>query len=250
LPDEVVSLPVTPPPGWRLRIEDSLPSTNVLLQRLAVAGEPEGLAILARQQTSGRGRDGRVWSSPPGNLYFSLLLRPGGPARDAGRWALLAGLVMAEGLAPFAADPAALRLKWPNDVLMGEAKLAGVLCESAATAEGGLDWFIMGIGANLAAPPDLPDRATAGLGAIAPETVACSMLMALERLRAVWRAEGFGAIRTAWMAHGPAMHVPLTLRGGRSGHYAGLAEDGSLLLAAEGRVHAVATGEVAYREAG
>lgn len=244
-----MSQPATPPPGWRLRIEDSLPSTSDLLQRLAAAGEPEGLAILARQQSGGRGRDGRVWSSPPGNLYFSLLLRPGGPVRDAGRWALVAGLAMIEGLAPFAAEPAALRLKWPNDVLLGEAKLAGVLCESAATADGRLDWFIMGIGANLAAPPALPDRATAGLGAIPPEQVACAMLAALERLRALWRAEGFSAIRTAWMARGPEMQVKLTLREGGSGHYAGLAEDGSLLLATEGRVHAVATGEVAHREA-
>lgn len=238
-----------PPPGWRLRIQDSLPSTNDLLQRLAVAGEPEGLAILARQQSGGRGRDGRSWSSPPGNLYVSLLLRPGGPAREAGRWALLAGLAMVEGLAPFAADPAALRLKWPNDVLVGEAKLAGVLCESATTAEGNLDWFIMGIGANLAAPPNLPDRPTAGLGAIPPEQVACSVLVALERLRGLWRAEGFDAIRAAWIARGPQMHAKLTLRGGRSGHYAGLCPDGRLLLAAEGRVHAVASGEVAYREA-
>jgi len=245
-----VSQPATPPPGWRLRIEDSVPSTSDLVQRLALSGEPEGLAILARQQSGGRGREGRLWSSPPGNLYFSLLLRPGGPVRDAGRWALVAGLTMIEGLASFAADPAALRLKWPNDVLLGDAKLAGVLCESAATAEGELDWFIMGIGANLAVPPVLPDRATAGLGAIPPEQVACAMLAALERWRALWGAEGFGAIRTAWMARGPAMQTPLTLRGGRSGHYAGLAEDGSLLLAAEGQVRAVATGEVAYREAG
>ncbi|MBU8538087.1 biotin--[acetyl-CoA-carboxylase] ligase [Roseomonas tokyonensis] len=241
---------MAPPPGWRLRIEDSLPSTSDLLQRLAVAGEAESLAILARQQTGGRGRDGRSWSSPPGNLYFSLLLRPGGPAREAGRWALVAGLAMIEGLAPFAADPAALRLKWPNDVLLGEAKLAGVLCESAAKDDGTLDWFIMGIGANLAAPPVLPDRATAGLGPIPPEQVACAMLAALERFRALWRAEGFDAIRRAWMARGPALDAPLTLRGGRSGRYAGLAENGSLLLSAEGRVHAVATGEVAFREVG
>ncbi|WP_439594737.1 biotin--[acetyl-CoA-carboxylase] ligase [Falsiroseomonas sp.] len=241
--------PAAPPPGWRLRIEESLPSTSTLLQRLAVAGEPQGLAILAREQSGGRGRDGRVWSSPPGNLYFSLLLRPGGPVRDAGRWALVAGLAMIEGLRPFTAHHQDLRLKWPNDVLLGEAKLAGVLCESAATAEGTLDWFIMGIGANLAAPPALPDRPTAGLGPIPPEAVACTMLAALERARALWRDEGFGAIRAAWMAHGPALQAPLTLRGGRSGQYAGLAEDGSLLLAAEGRVHSVSTGEIAFREA-
>ena len=241
--------PAVPPPGWRLRIHDSLASTNDLLKRLAAAGEAEGLAVLARQQTGGRGRDGRVWSSPTGNLYFSLLLRPDGPAREAARWGLVAGLAMVRGLAPFAPDPSALRLKWPNDVLLGEAKLAGVLCESAATAEGGLDWFIMGIGANLAAPPELPDRRTAGLGAIPPEQVACSMLAALEQIKNMWRAEGFGAVRAAWMAHGPDMQAPLTLRDGRAGQYAGLAEDGSLLLAIDGRVRAVATGEVADREA-
>ncbi|MFN3612824.1 biotin--[acetyl-CoA-carboxylase] ligase, partial [Tepidimonas sp.] len=92
---------VAPPPGWRLRVHESLPSTSDLLKRLAEAGEPEGLAVLARRQTGGRGRDGRAWESPAGNLYFSLLLRPGGPARDVGKWALLAALVMAEGLVPF-----------------------------------------------------------------------------------------------------------------------------------------------------
>ncbi|MBU8547070.1 MULTISPECIES: biotin--[acetyl-CoA-carboxylase] ligase [Roseomonadaceae] len=245
-----MTVSVAPPAGWRLRVHESLSSTSDLLKQLAEAGEPEGLAVLARRQSGGRGRDGRVWESPVGNLYFSLLLRPGGPARDAGKWALLAALVMAEGVAPFTPNPAELRLKWPNDVLLGEAKLAGVLCESAATPAGELDWLIMGIGVNLAAPPALPDRPTASLGAIPPEQVAVSMLFALERLRGLWRVEGFDAVRAAWMARGPALQAPLTLRGGRSGHYAGLAEDGSLLLATEGRVQAVTTGEVAYREAG
>ncbi|NKC31360.1 biotin--[acetyl-CoA-carboxylase] ligase [Falsiroseomonas selenitidurans] len=238
-----------PPPGWRLRIHESLPSTSDLLQRLAVAGEPEGLAIMARRQTGGRGRDGRAWESPAGNLYLSLLLRPGGPARESGQWALLAAVVMAEGLARFAGDPAAIRVKWPNDVLLGGAKLAGVLCEGATAADGRLDWFIMGIGANLAAPPALADRPTAGLGAVPPEQVAVAMLEELERFRAAWRAEGFGVVRAAWMARGPAPDAPLALRGGTSGRYAGLAEDGCLLLAREGRVLAVATGEVADREA-
>lgn len=242
--------PVAPPLGWRLRMHESLPSTSDLLLRLAAAGEPEGLAVMARRQTGGRGRDGRAWSSPEGNLYLSLLLRPGAPAREAGQWALLAALVVAEGLAPFTPDPAALRLKWPNDVLLGEAKLAGVLCESAATPDGRLDWLVLGIGANLAEAPSLPDRPTACLGPVPPEQVACAMLHALERLRRQWQAEGFGALREAWMARGPEMHAPLTLRGGRSGAYAGLGEDGRLLLAAEGKLHAVVSGEVAFREAG
>jgi BirA family biotin operon repressor/biotin-[acetyl-CoA-carboxylase] ligase len=233
-----------PPPGWRLRVHESLPSTSDLVLRLAAAGEPEGLAVLGRRQTGGRGRDGRVWESPAGNMYLSVLLRPAGPAREAGRWSLLAAVALADALSGFAPDPGALALKWPNDVLLGGAKLAGLLCESAADAEGRLEWLVIGFGANLAVAPALEDRATACLGAIPPEQVAVAVLAALDRWRRAWMVEGFGAIRSAWMARGPALDQHLAMRGGLSGRYAGLAEDGSLLLATGGRVHAVASGEV------
>jgi BirA family biotin operon repressor/biotin-[acetyl-CoA-carboxylase] ligase len=234
-----------PPPGWRLRIHESLPSTSDLLLRLAAAGEPEGLAVLARRQTGGRGRDGRAWESPVGNLYLSVLLRPADPAREAGRWSLLAAVALAETLAEFAAEPQEVALKWPNDVLLGRAKLAGLLCESAADGQGRMEWLVIGMGANLALAPPLEDRATACLGAVPPEEVAARLLAALDRWRRTWLVEGFGAIRGAWMARGPALDAHLALRGGIAGRYAGLAEDGSLLLATGGKVHAIASGEVA-----
>ncbi|WP_270933943.1 biotin--[acetyl-CoA-carboxylase] ligase [Falsiroseomonas oryzae] len=225
------------PPGWRLRVEESLPSTSDLLLRLAAAGEPAGLAVLARRQTAGRGRDGRAWSSPEGNLYLSVLLRPGGPARDVPHWALLAAVALAEALEPGLPDPAALRLKWPNDVLLGGAKLAGVLCESAADAAGRLDWLVMGFGANLALAPDIPGRATACLAqqgpAPATEAVAARLLQALEAWRGRLATEGPAAVVAAWVRRGPAVGTRLTLRasgGETTGLYAGLAEDGALLL--------------------
>ncbi|MGK7866796.1 biotin--[acetyl-CoA-carboxylase] ligase [Falsiroseomonas sp. E2-1-a20] len=233
------------PPGWRLRVHESLTSTSDLLLRLAAAGEPEGLAVLARRQTGGRGRDGRRWESPAGNMYLSVLLRPAGPAREAGQWSLLAAVALADALAGFAPDPTAIALKWPNDVLLDEAKLAGLICESAADAEGRMEWLVIGLGANLAVAPALEDRATTCLGAVPPEDVAVALLAALDRWRRAWLVEGFGAIRTAWMARGPKLDAHLAIRGSIAGRYAGLAEDGSLLLATGGRVHAIASGEIA-----
>jgi BirA family biotin operon repressor/biotin-[acetyl-CoA-carboxylase] ligase len=239
------------PAGWRLRVEPSLPSTSDLLLRLAAAGEPEGLALLARRQSAGRGRDGRSWQSPEGNLYLSLLIRPDAPAREAPAWALLAAVALAEALAPALLDPAALRLKWPNDLLLGGAKLAGVLCESAATQDGRIDWLVIGLGANLAVAPPVEGRAVACLAdhasPPAPEVVAARVLHAVEGWRARLRAEGLDPLRTAWMARGPEPGSLLTLRIGQgqtTGRYRGLDLDGALLLETEGRTRRFASGEL------
>ena len=230
-------------------MERSLPSTSDLLLRLAAGGEGEGLAILALSQSAGRGTNGRGWASPEGNLYISVLLRPGGPAREAGRYALLGAVALAEALEPFLPDPAALRLKWPNDLLLDGAKLAGMLCETAATDDGGLDFLVIGLGANLAVAPALPDRPTARLPVPAsPEDVAPRLLHAMHRWR--WRLarDGMAPLRDAWMARGPGQGARLTLRGGAgvtTGLYRGLGEDGALLLEVDGRVRRVTSGEVA-----
>jgi BirA family biotin operon repressor/biotin-[acetyl-CoA-carboxylase] ligase len=207
-----------------------LPSTSDLLIRLAAAGEPEGLAVLAHRQTAGRGRDGRAWVSPPGNLHLSVLLRPAVPARQAPLFALLGGVALAEALAGFCDDPAALRLKWPNDVLLADAKLGGMLCETATDAAGRIEWLVYGFGANLAAAPALGDRATIALPRpVAPERAAAALLRSLT----AWRARPAAEIIAAWVARGPAPGSLLTLRtasGESRGRYAGLGPDGALLL--------------------
>lgn len=239
------------PAGWRLRVEESLPSTSDLLLRLAAAGEPEGLAVLARRQTAGRGREGRAWQSPAGNLYLSVLLRPASPAREAPLWALLAAVALAEALAPALTDPAALRLKWPNDLLLSGAKLAGVLCESAARPDGRLEWLVMGLGANLAVAPALDGRATACLAdhapPPAPETVAIRVVQAIEAWGARLARGEAAALLEAWMRRGPGPGERLTLRAGggeTSGTYRGLDRDGTLLLEVDGRTRRFATGEL------
>jgi len=238
---------------WRLQIHEVLPSTSDLCRSLAVAGEPAGLAVLARQQTQGRGSRGRDWQSPVGNLYLSVLLRPQQPARDAAQWSLLAGVAVVETLAAYlpADASAGLRLKWPNDVLLHGAKLAGLLIDSSANPAGSIDWLVLGIGVNLAVAPQVPGRATAALAELveapALEAFADALLIRLGHWSAVRAAEGFGAVRHAWLLRGPPPGSDIGLRVGAqtlAGGFAGLGEDGSLLLRSGDRVRAFAAGEV------
>lgn len=240
------------PPGWRLRVEESLPSTSDLLLRLAAAGEPERLAVLAHRQTAGRGRSGRGWDSRAGNLHLSVLLRPAAPAREIPQWALLAAVALAEALGRWLPGPSAPRLKWPNDLLLGEAKLAGVLCEASTGLDGRIEWLVIGMGANLATAPAVEGRATACIADVAPpppvEPVAVEVMTALDRWRGIAEAEGFAPVRKAWMARGPLTGTRLTLRGRPqevSGRYLGLAEDGSLLLDTGAGPEKFNTGETA-----
>jgi BirA family biotin operon repressor/biotin-[acetyl-CoA-carboxylase] ligase len=245
-----VNLPAPPAP-WRLRVFEVLPSTSELCRTLAEAGEPEGLAVLARRQSHGRATRGRAWESPPGNLSLSVLLRPRERVRHAGQWALLAGLALAETLAPYLPAPGEMTLKWPNDVLLGGRKLAGILVDSATDAEGALRYIVIGIGANLAVAPDLPDRATSCLAEVAEppaaEAFAAALLDRIGHWRRVRLREGFAPMRAAWQAHAQMIGSQVAIKHGTDifgGTYAGLGEDGSLLLQSGGRVRAFSTGEV------
>ena len=239
--------------AWRLAVHDELASTQDVVLAAAAAGEPEGLAVLARRQTAGRGTQGRIWRSTSGNLHLSLLWRPGGVARDLPQWSLLAAVALAETASAFLPRATALTLKWPNDLLLNGAKCAGILTQAALDGEGGIAWLVVGIGVNLREAPALPDRPTtsfAAAGAAPPDPLAFgqALLDALARWRALLQVEGFAPVRAAWLRHGPPLGAPLQVRrpqGALVGSFAGLAEDGRLLLTtAEGRI-ALAAGELA-----
>jgi BirA family biotin operon repressor/biotin-[acetyl-CoA-carboxylase] ligase len=139
---------------------DSLPSTNTEAARQAASGAAEGLIVVAREQTRGRGRAGRVWASPlDAGLYMSVVLRP---QLRAGEWPLLtlaASLAVADALA--SACDLRVDIKWPNDVLARGRKLCGILAETTETAAGRA--CVVGIGVNLtrdAYPPELRESAT------------------------------------------------------------------------------------------
>jgi BirA family transcriptional regulator, biotin operon repressor / biotin---[acetyl-CoA-carboxylase] ligase len=185
---------------WRAPIEHhgSLDSTNGRLKELARDGAPEGSVVWADTQTAGRGRHGRAWSSPPGNLYVSVLLRPS--AACVPLLPLAAGVAVAEGLETLGVAP---RLKWPNDVVALDRKLGGILAESSSTGSA-IDWVVVGIGVNVRAPvpSELGDVAVSLVEAGAPlaqvEEVASVVLPPLS----VWyhrlRDSGADALLDEW----------------------------------------------------
>lgn len=198
-------------------------------------GEPSGLAVLAHRQSQGRGSRGRAWDTPAGNLALSVLLRPDLPPRDAAQMSLLAGVAVAEAVQAFLPG-AACALKWPNDLLLHGAKLAGILIETHG-ADGALDWLIIGIGVNLVHAPTVPGRATAALAhhvpAPTPDAFAAVLLDRLGHWLQTHARHGFAPIRAAWLMHAQPPGSAMSIKLGDqiiAGQFNGLGDDGSLHL--------------------
>ena len=236
------------PEGYGLKQFETLDSTNEEARRLAHAGEPGSLWITAREQTAGRGRRGRAWISPPGNLAATLLLRPVKPVAEWAQLSFAAAIAAADTLAPFA--PAAdIKVKWPNDVLAGGKKIAGLLLESET------GWLAVGIGLNLAHfPPDteFPATSLAATGARAPLA-----LDALTQLAAhfakwydIWQMDGFSPIRDAWLARAAGLGAPIRVRltdSETSGIFEGIDATGALILRETlDRARTIAAGDVFF----
>lgn len=224
-------------------------STNAdLLQRLS-GGDlvREGDWLIADRQSGGRGRQGRQWSDGAGNFMGSTVVIQGADAPPTATLALVAGLAVYETLVPLLNTPTTLRLKWPNDLLIGGAKLAGILLEGARDA------VVIGIGVNLASAPQIEGRETCSLADFGPvpdrdlfaEGMARSFDTELDR----WRTFGLGPILRRWQSASFETGTPMTVHepSGRevSGKFAGLAEDGSLKLRlADGATRAIHAGDV------
>lgn len=234
---------------WRIERFDTLHSTSDLCVARARAGEAAGLVVAARQQIGGRGRAGRSWVSPPGNLYVSVMLRPATAAAQSGLWSLLAGLALAEAVQGFL--PAGIRatLKWPNDVMIGAGKLGGVLID-AAIEQNRVSWLVIGLGANLAAAPDVPGRAVTSLaahGAAArPDVVIMVLLARIDHWASTIEAGEGASLRAAWLARAHPPGSPISVDGGRiTGAFAGLTADGALILIRGEATEIIRAGEVA-----
>lgn len=261
------------PPGWRLAVHATLDSTNAELRRLsegrggAVSGTvgwsgsdmvDEGLIVQADVQTAGRGRRGRAWESPAGNLSCSVLVRVGGAWGEAGQLSFVVGVAMQEALATVA--PALeIRLKWPNDLLLGGRKLAGILLETCfdPAEPPGHGFVIVGTGVNLAVAPQgrepLYPVATLRETGVAVAAVDLTVVyaQALAQWLARWRAQGFAPIRERWLtvAHGVGGPVIARLADGRElqGVFAALDVDGALLLRQDtGETQRILAGDVFF----
>jgi BirA family biotin operon repressor/biotin-[acetyl-CoA-carboxylase] ligase len=244
--------------GRVLQVVEEIGSTNDVAMAAGQAGEPEGLAILADRQASGRGRLGRNWTSLAGlGIYTSILLRPEVPPREAPLLTLMAGLATAEAIEGVAATPAVL--KWPNDVLCDGRKVAGILTETATMGQQ-IRHVVVGIGINVHQrlmdfPADVQTSATSielttGHGVERGE-VAAALYNAMDRWYAVFRTEGSGAIlqparrRTATL--GRPVAVVADQRQWR-GIALDLDTDGALLVRDDaGNVHRVLAADVSIR---
>ncbi|MBO6784471.1 MAG: biotin--[acetyl-CoA-carboxylase] ligase [Alphaproteobacteria bacterium] len=236
------------PPGWRLIEYDSIDSTSDEARRLAEAGEDGPVAVWAREQTAGRGRHGRSWTSPKGNFYLSVLLRPGCPTSRAPEIGFVVGVAMARAAREVSGVPVVL--KWPNDLLADGRKVAGILLDSADDGQGRVAWVVAGTGVNVASHPDgLPDATSLsaqGYAGTVEDLVAAYIRALAEELEA-WERDGFLPIRERWSNHALPQATPLSVKlpdGVVEGDFGGLDETGSLLLRRNGETLRISVGDV------
>jgi BirA family transcriptional regulator, biotin operon repressor / biotin---[acetyl-CoA-carboxylase] ligase len=240
--------------GFRLATHDVLPSTNAAALRhsLEHAGNVRPLWIVAREQTRGRGRRGNTWASPRGNLYATLLLHDAAPPPHAPELSFVAALAVVDAIgdrAPRVAER--LALKWPNDVLCGGEKLAGILLEGRMLGE--TIAVAIGIGVNCMHHPAQASYPATDLAAAGAEVSADDLFSALSgamlgRLAQWRRGAGFAAIRHDWLARAAGLGEPMRVRlpdREISGRCEGLDEGGCLLLRrADGSLQTITAGEV------
>lgn len=228
-------------------------STNADLAAQLLAGDrvAEGDWLVADRQTAGKGRQGRAWFDGHGNFMGSTVVRSGPGDPPPASLALLAGLALHEVVAPLVPPPTAVLIKWPNDLMIGAAKLAGILLERVGDA------VIVGIGTNLAQAPQVEGRETIALSALGPapdrdhfaQSLARQFDIELER----WRSFGLDPLVRRWQAAahpiGTALAIGEPGETPLEGRFAGLTADGALQLRlADGTTRTVHAGEVRLAE--
>ncbi len=232
-------------------------STNAEAARIAAKGDEGPMWIMADRQTAGRGRLGRQWCSLEGNLHASLLVTLWCEPEEITQVSLLAGIVLSEAInAAAAASPKSLAnrpvLKWPNDLLIANAKCAGVLVETTAVPNGSCRG-VLGFGVNIAESPNIPDRPATSLAANGLRTTPGALLEHLDQatrgaFKILASPQGFNELRQRWLSQSMPLGSPLIVTTGSDvchGGFSGLATDGALLLTEEsGLVRRITFGDV------
>jgi BirA family transcriptional regulator, biotin operon repressor / biotin---[acetyl-CoA-carboxylase] ligase len=236
--------------GVRTIIYETLGSTNAEALALARAGERGPLWITAKTQSAGRGRRGSAWDSPSGNLYATFLLTEPSAPPDAPQLAFVAALALHDAVSLAAPQLGPLlKVKWPNDLLLGVKKLAGILIEGESEP---VLAAAIGIGVNCTSHPSgtaYPATDLAAAGAhVVPEQLLASLAGSMQRRLGQWqRGQGFASVRADWLKRaaglGQAIQVRLPERE-LSGRFQGLDEAGRLLVEGPDGVASVTAGEV------
>jgi BirA family biotin operon repressor/biotin-[acetyl-CoA-carboxylase] ligase len=250
LPTEVARL-LTHPMWTRVEGAEETGSTNDDAKALARSGADEGTVVVASRQRSGRGRLGRSWDSPVGGVYLSAVLRPPVAPVDASPLALVVSVGVAHGLERLGAQPA---LKWPNDVLLGGSKVAGVLLEMTAEVDR-VEWVVAGVGLNVhgggSRQPDAAYLEDSIAGIRTPEAAA-AVLDGIGEAYSAWRTSGFGALRGEYESRDSLVGASVTVSvvSGSvvaAGTAAGIDAMGRLLVRSDTGTVAVSAGDVTLR---
>jgi BirA family biotin operon repressor/biotin-[acetyl-CoA-carboxylase] ligase len=240
------------PAEYRLVSYDTVGSTNDEAKRLARAGTAESTVLWAVQQTAGRGRRGRRWLSPAGNLHATFVLRPDMAPDRAAQLGFVATLAVGDALRGIIPDPERIAHKWPNDVVIGDRKIAGTLIESEIGESGVMSLLVVGIGINLAVAPSDTETAATSVAALAPAAPAPGAMLELLAARfhvwmTRWREAGFTPIRAAWLAGAASLGRPIRVRLDDSdlhGTFRDIDAQGRLLLDTAAGMRRISAGEV------
>ena len=242
------------PPGYALKHFEVIDSTNEEARRMAAAGERGPVWIAADRQSAGRGRRGRNWESPTGNLAASLFLRPEKAAADCAQLSFVAAISASDMVSRYAGN-AAIKVKWPNDVLADGRKIAGILLESASAGGERLDWLAVGIGVNLTVFPEgteFPATSLAALGAAppTPQDALTGLAAAWAKWYDVWMTRGFDEIRDVWLSRAAGLGTRIRARLQNEethGVFEGIDASGALILRESlDRKRVISAGEVFF----
>jgi BirA family transcriptional regulator, biotin operon repressor / biotin---[acetyl-CoA-carboxylase] ligase len=237
---------------YRVIVHDSIASTNEEAMRLARDGDPGRVWVAAREQKEGRGRRGRTWSSPPGNLYASLLLIDPAPPEHLPELGFVAALALFEAVREIVGDDPRLGLKWPNDILFDGGKLSGILLESSPLPNRSVA-CVAGFGVNCRChPPALPyattDLASIGASLNAPEDVLGRLSDRMVEMLRIWSGgSGFADIRARWLRHALGLGAPIHVALGAksiSGVFDTIDSRGRLILRQGNKTQAIEAGDV------
>ncbi len=241
--------------AYRLNHHAQLGSTNDEALSIAAVGDAGRLWIVADEQTKGRGRHGRQWSSPPGNLYASLLLIDPAPAYKAPELGFVAGVALLHALRDILGSDPLLCIKWPNDILHAGAKLAGILLESTQLTGGGLA-CVIGIGVNCCSHPSpalYPATDLAEIGTLLGhrEDVLLRLSETFVQWLDIWdQGRNFDAVRAEWLNHAGGIGGRISVAapsGPREGIFETIDANGRLILNANGNMLTFEAGDVFLR---
>ena len=232
---------------------DSLDSTNEEAKRLAKGGGCHGAVIWARQQTQGRGRLGRSWVSSEGNLFVSVLLQPEKPLRDLAQLSFVTAVSAIEALEALLQGDNRLQCKWPNDILLNDKKIGGILLESFQAGESTKPWVVIGVGINVDTYPPRTEFPATCLKDAGVELVSAKIILSrfihhfIERYNE-WNVKGFTSVRKKWsdLAWGLEQRLCARLPDKNiEGTCMGIDAQGSLILKLDnGKKHQVHAGDV------